>query len=408
MTSAAPASPSFLQRWRHTRRVFQRLRHGAARPPAGYPVKVSVMIVTFNHERYIAQALDGVLMQERDFDIEINVHDDASTDRTQAIVRDYQRRFPHIVRCLFNPVNVGHVATQLNTYRGFQNLRGEYFAMLEGDDYWTDPRKLRRQVAFLDAHPDYVACGHDTLKVYDDGSRAPEHFFPVREHCRERASIVDMINMNTIYHFNSVLYRNVFGSDPPLCLSDPYSCEVTIQMAYACRGDFHYMRGYMSSYRMHGAGVFSRRSVEDHWVFHLHGYQRFALYLGLANLEAFAGAMSRFILYALLAHRRGMGPSLRVPNRALFAAHLAVVYPLWKALEGMHGAQRSLLRLRHGFGARAILLQGARNAGQSGYRSLVWLTPRWMVQALRRLEARHPALTRARRKLVYGQQRQET
>jgi hypothetical protein len=214
--------------------------------------------------------------------------------------------------------------------------------------------------------------------------------------------------MNTIYHFNSVLYRNAFGSDPPLCLSDPYSCEVTIQMVYACCGDFHYMRGYMSSYRMHGAGVFSRRSVEDHWVFHLRGYRRFALYLGLANVEAFAGAMSRFILYALLAHRRGRGPSLRLRNRALFVAHLAVVHPLWKVLEGTSRVQRELQRLGRSSSATAILLQCARHIGRSGYRNLVGLTPGWMVQAVRRLEKRHPALTRVRRRLVYGQQRQET
>jgi glycosyltransferase involved in cell wall biosynthesis len=386
---------SFLQRWRDTRRCFARLRRGQVGPPPA-AVKVSVMIVTFNHERYIAQALDSVLSQERDFSIEINVIDDASTDRTQDIVRDYQRRFPDIVRPCFGQVNVGHIATQLNTYRGFQSLRGEYFAMLEGDDWWTDARKLRRQVAFLDAHPDYVACGHDTLKVYDDGSRPPQHLFPVREHCRERATIVDMIHMNTIYHFNSVVYRNVFGTQPPLCLSDPYSCEVTIQMVYACFGDFHYMRGYMSNYRVHGAGVFSRRSVEDHWVFHLHGYRRFALYLGIAHLEMFAEAMSRFIVYALRAHGRKLGPRMTGRNRVLFGAHLAVTWPAWRALwlaRRLHGAVR-----RAAPGKSAV-----RAAFLRVYRQAVGLTPRWVVGALQRMETRHPALTRLRRRLVYGQ-----
>jgi glycosyltransferase involved in cell wall biosynthesis len=405
MNAAAPAPSSFLQRWTHTRRVFRRLRRAAKCGPGnGYPVKVSVMIVAYNHERYIAQALDSVLMQERDFDIEINVHDDASTDGTQAIVRDYARRYPGVVRCLFNPVNVGHIATQLNTYRGFQSLRGEYFAMLEGDDYWTDPHKLRRQVEFLDAHPDYVACGHDTLKVYDDGSRSPEHFFPVREHCRERATVVDMIHMNTIFHFSSVLYRNVFRADPPLCLSDPYSCEVTIQMVYACFGDFHYMRGYMSSYRLHGAGIFSQRSVEDHWVFHLHGYRRFALYLGIAQLPSFAAAMTGFTLYALQAHRRRLGPRLNPRNRLLFLAHLAVTWPLWHAYI-------ALLRLRSA--VRMTVWPGASSGAEGArpgvlfavYRVAVGAVPEGLVRRARQVEERYPALTRMRRRMVYGQPR---
>jgi glycosyltransferase involved in cell wall biosynthesis len=405
MTHGAADPTSFPARWLHTRRVFARLAHGRA--PAGrHPVKVSVMIVTYNHERYIAQALDSVLMQERDFDIEINVHDDASTDRTQEIVRGYQGRYPEVIRCVFNPVNVGHIATQLNTYRGFQNLRGEYFAMLEGDDYWTDPHKLRRQVAFLDAHPDYVACGHDTLKVYEDGSRPPEHLFPVREHCRERASIVDMVHMNTIFHFNSVVYRNVFGADPPLCLSDRYSCEVTIQMVYACFGDFHYMRGYMSSYRMHPGGTFSRRTVQTHWVFHLHGYRRFALYLGLAHLEAFAHAISGFTLYALRAHRRGLGPKLSPGNRVLFLAHFAVAWPLHWSMRAGRRVQREWTRVRGRPGAPGGLLPWARGAGLGAYRALLGLTPAWLVRAVRRIEARHPGLTRVRRRLVYGGQRQ--
>jgi glycosyltransferase involved in cell wall biosynthesis len=394
-----PFPSSFLHRWRHTRQCFARVRDGR-HPIEARAVKVSVMLVTFNHERYIAQALDSVLAQARDFSIEINVIDDASTDRTQDIVRDYRRRFPDIVRCCFGPVNVGHIATQLNTYRGFQSLRGEYFAMLEGDDYWTDTHKLRKQVEFLDAHPEHVACGHDTLKVYDDDSRPPQHLFPVREHCRERASVVDMINMNTIFHFNSVVYRNVFGTHPPLCLSDPYSCEVTIQMVYACFGDFHYLRGYMSNYRVHGAGVFSRRSVEDHWVFHLHGYRRFALYLGAAHLEAFAAAMSRFILYALLAHRSRLGPRMRAANRLLFLAHLAVTWPLWHMLSAVRWLGAAAR-------PRADWRPGARNAFLGAYRLVIGATPRWLVGAVRRMETRHPMLTRLRRRVVYGQLRDQ-
>src|SRR4051794_636990 len=173
------------------------------------------MVITYNHGKYIRQALESILQQERDFDLEINVIDDASTDDTQRIALEYQERYPAVVNCLFNESNVGHIATQLNTYRGFQSLRGHYFALLEGDDYWSDPSKLRKQVSFLDANPAYVACAHNTLKVFDDGSRPPEHFLPFKKFGRNRATIADLISMSGVYHLSSVLYRNVCGQRPP-------------------------------------------------------------------------------------------------------------------------------------------------------------------------------------------------
>ena len=145
------------------------------RGTSGRP-KVSVMIITYNHEKYIAQALESVLMQQTDFHFEINVIEDASTDRTQEIVMRYVRQYPDIVKPFFNAKNIGFKVTQKNFYRGYLTLTGDYLAILEGDDYWTSPHKLQKQVDFLEANPDFALCGHNTIKSYEDGSQEPHRF----------------------------------------------------------------------------------------------------------------------------------------------------------------------------------------------------------------------------------------
>ncbi len=304
-----PVSPSpgtFLHRLIRTRKRLKLLRHWAPITgklkefEIGQPF-LSVMLITYNHEKYIRKALDSVLMQICDFPIEINVIDDASTDNTQEIVRKYSEQYPGIVNCYFNPVNAGHIATQLNTIRGFQTLKGRYFAILEGDDYWTDPSKLAKQVAFLEADADFVACAHQTWKVFDDNNRPPEHFLPFKAFQRNVAEMYDLISMAGVFHLSSIVYRNVFRQSPPPCLYDQYSCEVTINMLYGMFGKFYCFDEYMSAYRIHSGGVFSGRTQEKHWSFHLCGFRRFALYLGPKYWCMFARAVRGFSKYVLVA-----------------------------------------------------------------------------------------------------------
>lgn len=129
---------------------------------------VSVCMITYNHERYIAQAIDGVLMQETDFPIELLIHDDASTDRTAEIVREYEKKHPSIIKAIYqteNQYSKGNPPWVINLKRA----QGEFIAYCEGDDYWTDPRKLQKQVDYLNANPDcgLVASDYDLVIVKD-------------------------------------------------------------------------------------------------------------------------------------------------------------------------------------------------------------------------------------------------
>ncbi len=118
-------------------------------------MKLSVCVVTYNHEKYLAEALDSILMQEVDFPIEIEIGEDRSTDKTLEICRAYEKEYPEIIRLHVNEKNLGY---NWNFYRTMEQCRGEYVAVLDGDDLWTDPQKLKKQIDFLDNHPEYSMC----------------------------------------------------------------------------------------------------------------------------------------------------------------------------------------------------------------------------------------------------------
>ena len=114
---------------------------------------VSICCMTYNHENYIRQCLDGFVMQQTTFPIEILVHDDASTDSTSVMVKEYEEKYPHLFRCVYQ------IENQFAKQNAFVNIilpmsRGKYIALCDGDDYWTDPHKLQKQVDLLEAHPE--------------------------------------------------------------------------------------------------------------------------------------------------------------------------------------------------------------------------------------------------------------
>ncbi|MDY3756577.1 MAG: glycosyltransferase [Treponema sp.] len=119
---------------------------------------VSVRCITYNHEPYIAQALDGFLMQKTNFPFEVIVHDDASTDRTADIVREYEKKYPKIIKAIYQTEN--QYSKQDGSIGRIMNAacKGEYIALCEGDDYWIDENKLQMQVDFLEKNSEYGMC----------------------------------------------------------------------------------------------------------------------------------------------------------------------------------------------------------------------------------------------------------
>lgn len=131
---------------------------------------VSVRCITYNHENYIAQALDGFLMQKTNFPFEVIVHDDASPDRTADIIREYEKKYPKIIKAIYQTENQyskrdGTIARIMN-----EACKGKYIALCEGDDYWIDENKLQIQVGFLEGNPEYGMC-YTRVKVYEQNKK---------------------------------------------------------------------------------------------------------------------------------------------------------------------------------------------------------------------------------------------
>ena len=122
---------------------------------------VSALMVTYNHELYIAQAIEGVLQQETDFPFELVIGEDCSTDGTRKIVFNYQKKHPDIIRVITSDKNVGG---RKNFFRTVKACRGKYLAFCEGDDYWHHSQKLQKQVDYMEAHPEVGL-------VHSDGER---------------------------------------------------------------------------------------------------------------------------------------------------------------------------------------------------------------------------------------------
>ena len=127
---------------------------------------VSVCMITYNHAKYIRTAIDSILLQESDFKIELVIGEDYSKDNTRAICREYTDKYPDVIRLLSSERNIGMIA---NFSRTLRECRGKYIAVCEGDDYWTDRNKLKKQVGFLEANPDYGLCYGD-ITVIDENN----------------------------------------------------------------------------------------------------------------------------------------------------------------------------------------------------------------------------------------------
>lgn len=134
--------------------------------------KVSVVIATYNQERFLTHTLESVVNQKVEFDFEVLVGDDCSSDNTAAIVRKYAEQYPDIIVPFIREKNLGMAGNVMDlTLRA----KGEYIAFIEGDDYWIDDEKLKKQVDFLDNHPDYIACFGKFIIVDENEVRHPEH-----------------------------------------------------------------------------------------------------------------------------------------------------------------------------------------------------------------------------------------
>ncbi|RAU97841.1 sugar transferase [Mycobacterium colombiense] len=227
--------------------------------------KVSVVSISYNHEAFIRDTLDGFVAQDTDFPVEIVIADDASTDGTATIIQDYANRYPHLFRPILRSTNVG---IHENLSDALSAARGEYLAICEGDDYWTDPMKLSKQVAFLDQHPETSLCFHPVQVLWTDGRKGSE--FPPAGWRRD-LSIDTLIRRNFI-QTNSVLYRRQARYDD--IPTDVMPMDWYLHVRHAADGGIAMLPDTMAVYRRHPQSFWYGAEVDraNFWVSHGRGH----------------------------------------------------------------------------------------------------------------------------------------
>lgn len=219
--------------------------------------KVSVVSVTYNHGAYIRDALDGFVAQKADFPVEVIVADDASTDATPAIIQEYAERYPDLIRPILRPENIGIHANFAQTMSA---ARGEYLALCEGDDYWTDPMKLHKQVAYLDRHPETSVCFHPVRMIHEDDT-PPSEYPPI--HLRRNLTLEGLLAENFI-QTNSVMYRRQHDYDLP---PDIMPIDWYLHVRHAVNGNIAMLPDTMGVYRRHAQGIWydADRDRQQFW-----------------------------------------------------------------------------------------------------------------------------------------------
>jgi len=216
-------------------------------------MEVSVLIFAYNHERYIAHALDSVLMQEADFDYEIVVLEDCSTDATREIVIAYQKRHPDKIRLRLAEQNE---CSNKPFAEEFQAATAPYIAMLDGDDYWTSPKKLQKQVEFLKAHPECAICFHNAIMVYEDG-RVPRRHNGLSQ--KSFSVLEDLWRGCFIAGAAPMFRKNVLDRIPEWYYAMPVG-DWPLYMLYAQHGQIGYIDELLAVYRIHSGGVWSKQN----------------------------------------------------------------------------------------------------------------------------------------------------
>lgn len=225
-------------------------------------VLVSISCITFNHENYIADALDSFINQKTDFLFEVLVHDDASEDDTPQIIQRYQEKYPNIIKPILQKENQYSKGIRRIDHRYIlPRAKGKYIAICEGDDYWTNPYKLQKQVDYMENNPKCGICFHSASKV-DINRNIKEIVRPYKNNTI--VPVADLIlGGGGFMATNSIVYKKeLFLNPPKLYFTSPVG-DYPLQMLLSTKNYGYYMDQDMSSYRIGVSGSWSDRMKKD-------------------------------------------------------------------------------------------------------------------------------------------------
>jgi glycosyltransferase involved in cell wall biosynthesis len=252
---------------------------------------VSICCITYNQEKYIKDAIEGFLMQKVDFPIEIIIHDDASTDGTAVIIRQYENQNPGFIRGIYQAENqfskgLNHVLK--NVYGA---ARGKYIALCEGDDYWTDPLKLQKQVDFMEAHPECSMCCHKVLYKYQDHEEK-NHLFPDLE--GDHIFSKEKMYRKYISATCSMMFRRLKIDELIRYLDGFLIGDVPLRMFYLQLGNMGYIDQVMATYRKHEESYWNPYYQQYNIPVHFDTLVKIKSKLKIKGSKAYDGVLSYY------------------------------------------------------------------------------------------------------------------
>jgi glycosyltransferase involved in cell wall biosynthesis len=295
--------------------------------------RVSVVITTYNHARFIRQTLDSVLGQKTSFAVEVAVIDDFSTDGTRDILLEYQREHASRLRLIFTPSNENHSGRIADE---FDRARCDYVCILDGDDYWTSDQKLQKQVDFLDARPDCAMVFHNAVVFDESGNDPPWNITPPGT--PETMPLDAIWGVGFIASCTVMVRRNICEKLPQWYI-DAEVGDWALNILAGLRGDIGYIDEVMGVYRRHHGGAWSSRHGIDQRAVRIRFYRQVDSALGGAHhaaieavLEhAFHDLAERYREYVSRSDWRSAAKAafaiLRYDRTRLFRSACSVVVP---------------------------------------------------------------------------------
>lgn len=236
------------------------------------PIIVTIQCLVYNHEPYIRQCLDGFVMQKTNFRFEAIVHDDASTDGSATIIKEYAAKYPDIIKPILETENQYSKGSDVLQGIMNANTHGKYVAICEGDDYWIDSLKLQKQVDYLDSHPEYSLIGSNGIILYTDNNKGLEYF---NNHTDIRdVSFEELVN-TWVFPTASLLFRREILDNYPAWSNELHFGDDIIVMTSAIHGKVATL-GELSCVYRKGSGITTKMDqkneymAEQHKLFYTH------------------------------------------------------------------------------------------------------------------------------------------
>ncbi|MDD2798228.1 MAG: glycosyltransferase [Bacteroidales bacterium] len=296
---------------------------------------VSVLMLTYNQENYIAQAIRSVIRQKTNFKFELIIGDDCSTDKTAKICSEFQLTFPDIIKLEVNSLNLG---LQQNFIKNYNRCTGKYIAICEGDDYWISKQKLSRQVSVLEVNSQYSMCFHRVLNYFEkDNSKSLSNGGQKRI-----TSILDLATSNYITNVSILFRRGLFGK-LPTWFANVSTYDYAIHLINAQYGDIYYSPKVMAVYRIHEKGIWSDSGMEKRWKISLQIRELLMDYFK-KNQEVYNRLRNSWMNISISLHQLYVEKQMTKKKEELYGKVLTICPERIKLLESKKETEKTTLK----------------------------------------------------------------